>query len=530
VSLPLPLPLPTGAAVGGTAVRDLGQLAALLPAGRLHGLRGPCALHGIALHTDQVQPGSLFACVRGERHDGHDWATLAVQRGAVALLVERHLPALADTPQLEVPDARVAVAHCARAFHGRPDQRLLVLAVTGTNGKTTTTFMLHAIFAAAGLPLGVIGTVCYRLGRSESPALLTTPDAVRLYGLLAEGAAAGLHGVALEASSHALSQGRLEGLEVDTAIFTNLSHDHLDYHGSPMAYFAAKRRLFAPRPGSKQHPSLAVVSADRPAGRLLARLVHGQRRVVTCGLGPGVDVQGDLEAGPGGRPQLRYRGLLGAGSLPLPLPGRHNARNALAALTAALLNGVPPAAAADGLAAMPPVPGRLEPVDDGQDVRVLVDFAHNPHGLRCALDAARSLCARRLLLVFGCKGEDGDGDKRRRMGMVAGRLADEVILTTDDPYGERPEDIAAAVRAGLEAVGATFRVELDRERAIGEAIARAGAGDVVLVAGRGHEAWQPGPGGRVPLDDRAICRGALQQRRAASARTPRGAPAAAARA
>ncbi len=508
MSLPLPAPVTQTA---GTGIRELGRLAAALPYCRVHGIE-PRPLTGIASHTDQVRPGRLFACLPGGREDGHRWAAVAVRRGAAALLVERYLPEHAAVPQLEVPDARAALAHCARAFYGYPDRRLLVLAVTGTNGKTTTAFMLHAIFGAAARPLGLIGTVCYRLGQTEMPAPLTTPDPVRLHELLADGVAQGLHGVALEASSHALSQARLEGVEVDTAIFTNLSRDHLDYHGNPMAYFAAKRRLFAPRTGSKRHPAAAVICADRPAGRLLARLVRGQRTVVTCGLQRGVDVQGDVEARADGHCTLRYCGRLGAGAVPLPFAGLHNARNALAALTAALVNGVSAAAAADGLAGMPPVPGRLEPVACGQDFAVLVDFAHNPHGLRCALEAARERCAGRLLLVFGCKGEDGDDDKRVRMGAVAGRLADQVFLTTDDPYAEPPERIAARVADGLRAVGADFHVELRRETAIRAALAIAASGDVVLVAGRGHEPRQPGPGGSVPLDDREVCHQALRER------------------
>lgn len=500
-----------------TTVRELRSLATCLPQCRLHGATAErYPLTGIALHTDQVRPGSLFACLSGGREDGHLWAGVAAKRGATALLVERFLPDYATLPQIEVPDSRVAVAHGARAFFGFPDRRLLMLAVTGTNGKTTTAFMVHAAFAAAGMPLGIIGTVCYRLGDKHLPAPLTTPDPVSLYALLAEATAQGLRGMALEASSHALSQGRLEGVEVDCAVFTNLTRDHLDYHGNVMAYFAAKRRLFAPRAGGKPYRATAVICTDRPAGRLLTRLVRGHRSVITYGLQPGADVQGRVETGTApDSATLLVRGCLGSGAIPLPFPGLHNAQNALAATTVALLHGVPFAAAAEGLRTMPPVPGRLEAVDEGQDFAVIVDFAHNPHGLRCALDAARQRCTGRLILVFGCKGEDGDEAKRVQMGAIAGRLADAVVLTTDDPYGEAPAQIAARVTDGLRSVGAKFRGEPDRETAIRTAITEARAGDVVLVAGRGHEIRQPWGGNTRPLDDREACRQALQDLRAA---------------
>ncbi len=506
-------PLPAGATAPPTVPTGipLAHLVGELPHFRLHGPADPLGVHALACHTDHVRPGTLFACVPGTRQDGHVWAAAAVARGASALLVAHPLPELGGIPQVEVPDVRSAMAILSRALHGRPDRRLLVLAVTGTNGKTTTTFMLQAIFAVAQRPVGLIGTVCYRLGQREVRSPLTTPDAPTLYGMLAEIADAGLHGVALEASSHALAQGRLEGLEVDTAVFTNLSRDHLDYHGNAMAYFAAKRRLFRPRGGSKTHPALAVVCTDTAAGRLVAREARGHRRLVTFGIQSPADVRGRHRPRNRGA-SLQVEGDFGRLELRLNLPGPHNAQNALAAFGAALGNGVHPESAAHALEHLPPVPGRFEAVALGQDFQVVVDFAHNPAGLAAALQTARRTCRGALTVVFGCKGGDGDAEKRARMGELAGRYADHVLLTTDDPYAEDPAAIAAQVAVGLRRGDARWRTVLDRRQAVVEAIGAARPGDCVLVAGRGHETRQAVATGSVPLDDRAVCRSALAER------------------
>ena len=507
----MPDPQPARPAATDGPPRDLEALLGSLPACRRHGPGGPVPITGLAAHTLQVRNGSLFACIPGSEQDGHRFAPAAVAAGAAALLVERFLPELADVPQAEVADVRGALAGLARAFHGHPDRRLQILAVTGTNGKTTTAFMLQAILAAAGRPAALFGTVCYRLPGRELPAPLTTPDAVTLQALLAEAAAAGAAAAVLEASSHALAQQRLEGLEVDTAIFTNLTQDHLDYHGTPMAYLAAKRRLFEARGGCKPHPALAVICSDGAAGRLIARRVAG-REVVRFGFGPRAEVWGRYRPdGAGGA--LAVRGPWGRGELRLPLPGAHNAQNALAALAAALANGIPLETAARALQHLPPVPGRFEPIEAGQDFRVVVDFAHNPDGLRQALWTARRQCGGGTLrLVFGCKGDDGDGGKRRRMGQIAARLADAVYLTTDDPHREDPARIAAQVELGLGDGGARYCRLLDRRAAIRQAVQDAEAGDFILVAGRGHERHQPTVLGRLPFDDRAECRQALLER------------------
>jgi UDP-N-acetylmuramoyl-L-alanyl-D-glutamate--2,6-diaminopimelate ligase len=485
----------------------LSRLLADLPDPRVRGPVHDVHVTGVAEHSSRVTPGTLFACVPGRRDDGHAHAAEAVARGAAALVVERWLPGLEGVPQVLVGSARAAAALAARSLHGRPDARLLVLAVTGTNGKTTTTHMLESIFQRAGRPIGVVGTVGARLGCAQRPAELTTPVSADLYAMLADAVTAGLRGVALEASSHALDQHRLEGLLVDTAVFTNFTRDHLDYHGDAMSYFAAKRRLFAPRQGPKGEPELAVISIDQPAGRLLRRTLPASRRAVTFGFAPDADVRGELR----GEHELLISSLWGAERLRLPLPGRHNAANALAAAAAALVNGVGVADVAEGIAAMRGVPGRFERVDAGQPFQVVVDFAHNPDGLACTLRTARALCRRRLIVVFGCKGGDGDLEKRLRMGAVAAAQADACIITTDDPYDEDPAAIAAIVAEGARrrAAGADVRVILDREEAVAEAVDLAGPGDLVVVAGRGHEAWQTVRGERRPLRDRDVCLRAL---------------------
>ena len=493
------------------AGRDLDALAAALPEAVRLGPPGPRAVTGLADHTSAVGPGSLFCCVPGATADGHRFAPAAVAAGAAALLVGRALPELPDTPQILVPDVRAALAHLAKAFFGAPDRQLHVLGVTGTNGKTTTAFMCHAIWAAARRPAALLGTVCYRVPGHEEPAALTTPGPIALYGHLAEAVRGGAVAVALEASSHALEQKRLDGLEVDTAIFTNLTHDHLDYHGTPMAYFAAKRRLFGPRPGGKPHPALAVVCTDGAAGRLIAREARACRQVITYGLDGRAEVAGRYRLDGHGRPVLSVDGPWGRGECWLPLPGPHNARNALAALAAAAAAGIPFDPAAHALRTLPPVPGRFEPVDAGQPFAVVVDFAHNPDGLRQLLLAARPACRGTLRLVFGCKGGDGDSGKRRRMGEIAARLADAVYVTTDDPYSEDPAAIAAEVLGGIRDRGGLATVVLDRPAAIRRAILEAEPGDLVAVAGRGHEAFQLVGGGRVPCDDRALCRAALSE-------------------
>ena len=430
-----------------------------------------------------VVPGALFCCVRGSTVDGHDRAREAVAGGAVALLCERLLPV--DVPQVVVRDVRAAMGVVAAALHGHPSSQLPVVGITGTNGKTTTTHLLAAILEAAGRPAGTIGNLNAVPGgppnTPEGPALQA-----RLAGLREEGKAA----VVMEVSSLALSQGRVNGTRFRLAIFTNLSPDHLDHHGTMEAYFAAKARLFEPALSDA-----AVVNADDPRGRLLldAAVIPTE----PYSLADATDVEADLRG-----TSCTWRGE----RLRIPLPGTFNLANGLAAATAAVALGVDLPTVARGLAGAGQVSGRFQSVAPGGPVEVIVDYAHTPDGLEQILSSVRALAAGgRVSVVFGCGG-DRDRSKRPVMGEIAARLADRVVVTSDNPRSEDPlaiidEVVAGATRAGA---GAEVVREPDRRLAIEGALRAAAAGDVVLIAGKGHEATQLVGDTEVAFDDRLV--------------------------
>lgn len=435
--------------------------------------------------TRLVTEGALFCCVPGARVDGHDLAPMAVANGASALLVEH--PVGAGVPEVRVPSVRDALGPVAATFWGNPSHSMRVVGVTGTSGKTTTSHLIAAITEAHGWSTGVIGTL-------SGPR--TTPEAPELQERLAAELAAGRDAVAMEVSSHALALGRVRATRFAVAVFTNLSHDHLDFHGTLEEYFEAKATLFDP-----SYADAAVVNLDDPWGRELA-----QRASVPTD-GYSLDDASDIEVG-SAHSRFRWRGL----PISLPLGGRFNVSNALAAATAALRLGIDPGTIVAGLAAAPVVPGRFEPVDEGQPFTVLVDFSHKPGALSGALDAAREAAGRgRVILVFGAGG-DRDATKRQEMGAVAGRLSDVVFLTSDNPRGEDPLAIIEAVRAGVPE-GADCTVEPDRATAIALAIGEARAGDVVVIAGKGHEVEQIVGDRTFPFDDREVARTALRVRR-----------------
>ncbi|MDP9020547.1 MAG: UDP-N-acetylmuramoyl-L-alanyl-D-glutamate--2,6-diaminopimelate ligase [Actinomycetota bacterium] len=457
----------------------LGDLAAEL---EVVGLEGDVDVDVTSIIHDsrRAVPGSLFCCVPGRRTDGHRHAAEAVARGAVAVLAERHVDV--DVAQVLVGDARVQMGRAASAFWGHPSRRLRVVGVTGTNGKTTTTWLLRAVLEAARLPTGVIGT----LGGAR-----TTPEATDLQAELSRMVDDGAGAVAMEVSSHALALSRVEGTRFEVAVFTNLGHDHLDFHHSMEEYFAVKARLFEP-----ELTSAAVVNLDDPHGRLLLEAC----RVPTRGysLSDVRDVEVGLVAS-----ACTWRGR----RMRVPFGGAANLSNALAAAAAALELGVGEDAVIEGLATAPPVPGRYEAVDAGQPFTVVVDYAHTPDALRELLTAARAGTDRRLAVVFGCGG-DRDVEKRPLMGRVAATLADAVVVTSDNPRHEDPSAIAAQVVAGA-AGPATVEVELDRRAAIRCALASARPGDAVLVAGKGHETTQTFDGRTYPFDDRDVVRDEL---------------------
>ena len=438
--------------------------------------------------TRAVAGGALFCCVPGSHVDGHDLAPEALARGAAALLVARELPL--DIPQLVVADVRAALGPVSAAFWEHPSRRLTVVGVTGTAGKSTVTHLVAAIFGEAGRPCGIIGTL-------SGPR--TTPEAPELQARLAELERRGDRAVALEVSSHGLAQGRVDGTDFAVAAFTNLSLDHLDYHGTMDAYFAAKARLFTPA-----FTHQAVICTDDEWGRRLLAVVADEDGVEAHPYG--LADAADLRLTPSGS-SFTWEGH----RVDLALAGRFNARNAVGAARVAAVAGVAPEVIARGLSAAPPVAGRFETVDVGQPFTVVVDYSHKPDALDQALRTARELVTGEgeLAVVFGCGG-DRDRAKRPRMGEVAARLADQVVLTSDNPRSESPDAIIAAIAEGIPA-GTTVVTEPDRRRAIDAAVAAARPGGVVVVAGKGHETTQVVGPRVVPFDDRVVAREALER-------------------
>ncbi|HSC93257.1 MAG TPA: UDP-N-acetylmuramoyl-L-alanyl-D-glutamate--2,6-diaminopimelate ligase [Gaiellaceae bacterium] len=474
---------------------DLERLiAALAPADVV--LRTPVEVLDLAYDARDAAPGTLFFCVPGTTRDGHEFAADAVARGAVALVVERTLPP--PVPQLVVADARAAMAVAADAFFGRPTDELEVAGITGTSGKTTTAFLLHAILDAAGRSPGLVGTIETRIGSERRTLPRTTPEAIDLQRLFREMLEAGNRSAVIEASSHASELRRLDRVRLRALAFTNLSHEHLDFHRTMARYFEAKRRLFLADPRPR-----AAVGVDDEWGRRLAAELPG---ALTFGLGE------DAALRPGGLELTREGARFRAGGIDLrtQLRGRFNVANVLAAVAIARLLEVGDEAIAAGVAAVRGVPGRLEPVDEGQPFAVLVDYAHKPEALANVLREARDLAGGRVLVVFGAGG-DRDREKRPLMGRIAAELADVVVVTSDNPRSEEPQAIVEEILAGT---GRDVQVELDRRAAIEAAVDQARAGDVVVIAGKGHEPGQEIAGEVLPFDDRAVAREALRKVRA----------------
>ncbi len=461
----------------------------------------------------EVQPGALYCCIRGSQHDGHRFAPDAVAAGAVALLVEEWLDL--DVPQARVQSVRAVLGPIASRFFASPSQTMRVLGVTGTNGKTTTTYLLEAIADAAGDRTGVIGTVSARIGEHLLPSLHTTPEATELQAALAAMRDDDVATVAMEVSSHALDQRRVDATSFAVACFTNLSHDHLDYHGSLDAYFEAKARLFTP-----DFTRNAAVHIGDEHGAQLATRARGLGLTVS-GFAvddPDADVAArNVELLPDG---TRFD-LVGLGPEPVPvctaLVGSFNVVNALGAAATAVLAGFELDAVVAGLERPVVVPGRMERIDAGQDFTVLVDYAHTPDALRNALGAARELTVDdgRVIVVFGCGG-DRDRAKRPVMGEIAARLADRAYVTSDNSRSEDPGAIVNEIVAGIPAAdpansypGGEVVTVLDRQMAISAAIGAARAGDVVIVAGKGHETGQTANGETKPFDDRVAARAEL---------------------
>ena len=445
----------------------------------------PTDVNDLAYDTRAVVPGALFFCVSGHRVDGHDFAAEAVERGAGALVVER--PLELPVPQLIVRSARDAMPVAADEFFERPTEELLVAGVTGTNGKTTTVFLLHSILEAVGMRPGLIGTIESRVGGEVRPAVRTTPEAIDLQRTFRAMLDAGDRSCAMEATSHGSELGRLERVRFKALAFTNLSQDHLDFHGTMERYFDAKRRLFIEH---EPAPAAAVNVTDE-WGRRLADELRRLDRAPVLTFGP------VAEAELASHPALERSRLAGS----------FNVENVLAAAAVSRLIGVPDDAVVEGVAQVPGVPGRFESIDEGQPFAVIVDYSHKPGALEAVLRTARELTDGRLICVFGAGG-DRDRGKRPMMGRVASELADVTIVTSDNPRSEDPQAIVDEILTGV--VG-PVEVEVERRTAIERALGLAGDGDVVVIAGRGAEQRQDFADHKIPFDDREVAREVLRR-------------------
>lgn len=474
----------------------------------LEGLPGECLhfreaeIHDVTCDSRQVQPGTLFVAVPGTRQDGAAFVDEAIRRGAVAIVAEKPVPSC-PVPVLVVPEARAALADLAARFHGHPTARLNVVGVTGTNGKTTTTFLVRSILEAAGQKAGLLGTIQHAIGSRVLPSDNTTPGSDTLQRHFAEMVRAGCGAAAMEVSSHALDQGRVRGVRFAAAIFTNLTRDHLDYHPTFEHYRDAKGKLFE----MLSPKSVAALNADDPVSELYA--ARTPARVLTYALQRPADVTAAVEL-------VTFHGtrlVLRAGGeevrVHTRLLGTHNVYNILGAAAAAWGMGYDLEVIKAGVENLVAVPGRLEPVDAGQDFAVLVDYAHTDDALRNVLGCLRPLVRGRLIVVFGCGG-DRDRGKRPKMGRVAAELADQVILTSDNPRSESPTAILSDILAGVpERERRKVLLEPDRRDAIKMAVSLARKDDAVLIAGKGHETVQIFRDRTAGFDDRLVAREVL---------------------
>jgi UDP-N-acetylmuramoyl-L-alanyl-D-glutamate--2,6-diaminopimelate ligase len=457
----------------------------------------PVTIDDLAYDTRTVSAGALFFCVRGERVDGHDLAWEAIERGAVALVVERLLDV--DVPHLVVPSTRESMAVAADVFFGEPTKELELAGVTGTNGKTTTAVLLRGILEAAGRRPGLVGTVEWRVGGKRRPAPFTTPEAIDLQRLFREMLDAGDRSAAVEASSHGAALRRLDRVRFDALVFTNLTQDHLDLHGSMDEYYAAKRRLFT----GPQPPPAAVNVGDEWGRRLAGDLEDlGRAPLVTFGLADDAEIRPENLVLDARGSRFRAAGI----DVETRLRGEFNVENVLGAVAAGVLLDLDDDAIAEGIASVDGVPGRFEAIDEGQPFAVVVDYAHTPDSLATVLSAARGLGPGRVIAVFGAGG-DRDRSKRPLMGKVAADLADVTIVTSDNPRSEEP---LAIIQDVLQGTGVDVEIDPDRQSAISRAISLAEEGDVVVIAGKGHEQGQDVAGVVTPFDDREVARDVLR--------------------
>ena len=456
-------------------------------------------VQGVAYRSDKVHPGDAFFCIPGFRYDGHDFAQDAASHGAAALVCAR--PVAVDMPQAVVGDVRQALALASARFYGMPTAELDVAGITGTNGKTTTTYLLESVLHAAGRRPGLIGTVETRIAGERLASKHTTPESADLQRLFRTMVDAGVDSVAMEVSSHALDLHRVDGTRFAVAAFTNLTQDHLDYHHTLEEYWSVKRRLF-----TELDVGVRVVNLDDPRGPELARDTAAQ---VTVGRDAAASVRAVRERREGFASTFELVTRAGSATVRLPLTGAFNVSNALVAAGCALGLGIELDAVVAGLESAPQVPGRLERIDAGQPFGVFVDYAHTPDSLAKAINAVRGVTRGRVITVFGCGG-DRDPEKRPLMGAAAGAGSDEVVVTSDNPRSEDPVGILLQIEDGLRPTGASYVLEVDRRAGIAHALALAAPEDGVLIAGKGHEDYQIFADRTIHFDDREVAREELR--------------------
>jgi len=487
----------------------LGQAASLVAGARVEGEDGTL-FRGLAYDSRRATAGDLFFAVPGFEKDGAAYVADAVRNGAVAVVARE--PAAAPVPRLLVSDVRAAMGRIAARFFGDPSRELLCVGVTGTNGKTTVASLVAGILEATGMSPGVLGTVAYRVGGVEERAPRTTPEAPDLHALLRRMLDAGNRSVALEVSSHAIALGRVAGLSLDAIVFTNLSRDHLDFHGTMDAYYETKRSVFlrAGLDALGAEAARAVVNVDDDAGRRLA--AETDLPLTTFGMAATrADVRLSIGACDLSGSDLAVESARGSFRCRLPLPGLFNQRNALAAIAAAIALDLPLPAIREGIEGARPVPGRLEPVPNALGITILVDYAHSPDAIAALLDSIRPLVAGRIITLFGCGG-NRDRGKRPLMGRAAGAGSDFVVLTSDNPRREEPEAILADVAPGLRETGTPFVVVADRRAAIARALDEAKPGDTVVLAGKGHEDYQEIGERRLAFRDAGVAEELVRER------------------
>jgi UDP-N-acetylmuramoyl-L-alanyl-D-glutamate--2,6-diaminopimelate ligase len=458
---------------------------------------------GITCDSRRVMPGNLFVAVRGERTDGHRFMDAAIDRGASAIVLESDASFRRRVTRIKVSDARRSMAQASAQFYNHPSQGLKVVGITGTNGKTTTAFMVRAIMEAAGFPCGLLGTVQYQIGQRVIPASRTTPESVEIQDMMSQMLRVGCGGVSMEVSSHALDQSRVAEVDFDVAVFTNLSQDHLDYHGTMENYFESKVKLFSAL-GTVRKAGRAVVNADNAYGRELIKRLGGDHAVVSYGVSSAAVVRAeDVRVSAEGS-YFVVNAPPGSIPMSLPLIGRYNVSNALAAISASLALGIDLQIIERALARFRPVPGRVERINTKEGYAVFVDYAHTADALRNVLVTLSELTRGRLIVVFGCGG-DRDKGKRKPMGQAAAELADFSILTSDNPRTEDPREILRQIEEGFWASTVRrYQVIEDRREAIERALDIARPGDTVLIAGKGHEAYQEFADTVVPFNDRLV--------------------------